>query len=79
MVRTEATDRGRRTMYEMVRLAGVSAVLAAALVVATGGSDAGTDLRLRPGLVVVFGESQPEVNVAVASSRPDTQSDIVLK
>ena len=66
-------------MYEMVRLAGVSAVLAAAFVLATGERSARPGPELRPSLMVVFGESQPSVNVAAAPSRTDTKSDIILK
>jgi hypothetical protein len=79
MVRLKATSRGRGTMYEMVRLAGVSAVLAAVFVLATGERSMQPGPELRPSLVVVFGESQPGVNVAAAPSRTDTQSDIILK
>jgi hypothetical protein len=66
-------------MYEMFRLAGVSAVLAAAFVLATGQPSPQAGNELRPSLVVVFGDPQPEVNGIAARSRPDTQSDIILK
>ena len=66
-------------MYEMVRLAGVSAVLAAAFVLATGQPSSQAGIELRPSLVVVFGESLPEVNGIAAPSRTDTQSDIIRK
>jgi hypothetical protein len=66
-------------MFEMVKLAGVSAVLAASLVIATGDREVARQAPLRPSLVVAFDESQPDVNAVAAPSRPDTISDIVLK
>jgi len=66
-------------MFQMLRLAGVSAALAAALVVATRDRDIQSELEKRPNLEVVFGESQPRMNAAAASSRTDTHRDIILK
>ena len=66
-------------MFGTIKLAGVSAVLAAALVLATGARNPHEGLDLRPSLVVVFGESQPEMNAAAATSRTDTLSDIIPK
>ncbi len=65
-------------MFRTVRLAGVSAILAAALVVATEQRGPTSPVELRPSLVVVF-ESQPGMNGTSASSRPETDRDIVLK
>ncbi len=65
-------------MYATVRLAGVSAILAAALVLATDERGFAPTSELRPSLVVMF-ESQGEMNGTTAISRPETDRDIVLK
>jgi hypothetical protein len=69
---------GRGGMYGTVRLAGVSAILAAAFVLATEDRGFAPPSELRPSLVVVF-ESQGEMNGTSALSRPETDRDIVLK
>jgi hypothetical protein len=56
----------------------VSAILAAAFVLATEERGFTLTSELRPGLVVVF-ESQGEMNGTSALSRPETDRDIVLK
>ena len=66
-------------MFALVRLAGVSAVLAAAVVLATEPPTARTKAQLRPGLVVAFEEIGPTTTGTVGSSRAETRGDIGLK
>ena len=62
-------------MYVMVRLAGVSAALAAAFVLATNEPSTSPGLGLRPALLVTIDEAAANPLL----SRPDTRRDIVLK
>ena len=59
-------------MYEMVKLAGVSALLAATLVLATEPRSVLSAADPRPALIVT-------IDAPYAASRPDTRGDIVLK